>query len=388
MIKHKGVANYIMKIIAFYLPQFHAIPENDEWWGKGFTEWVNVKKAKPLFKGHQQPIVPANQNYYNLLDINVMRNQVALAKKYGINGFCFYHYWFDGHLLLEKPVENYLNDKTLDLSFCICWANEQWTNAWVSGQNKVLIEQRYGDKESWKTHFDYLLPYFKDKRYIFKDGKPVLVIYRPELIEERREMLDYWNSLSIQKGFKGICFMFQRPDVLVNDPTQDMSMFEYCIEYQPYTAFLLKSRKKYGKLKQIKNNIGTFLEKNFAISAASLRIKRGGPVIYDYDDIWDIVLNTPPISNNSIPCGFINWDNTPRRGKNGSLICGMTTKKFTEYFIKLIKKAKQEYKQDFIFFFAWNEWAEGGYLEPDEKNGYDYLEAIRSALEDTDELTN
>lgn len=377
-----------MKVIAFYLPQFHAIPENDAWWGKGFTEWVNVKKAKPLFKGHDQPIVPANQNYYNLLDINVMRYQVDLAKKYGVFGFCFYHYWFDGHLLLEKPVENYLNDKALDLPFCICWANEHWTNAWISGQNKVLIEQRYGDKTAWKRHFDYLLPYLKDKRYIYKDGKPVFIIYRPELIDERKEMLDYWNFLSIQEGLKGICFMFQRPDILLNDPSQDMSMFDYCIEYQPYTSFLLKGRKKHTKLKQIKNNIGIFLEKKFSFSAYDfhLHTKRNGPIRFDYDDIWNIILNTPPLSENSIPCGFINWDNTPRRGRIGSLICGMTAKKFTDYFTKLIIKAKKEYEQDFIFFFAWNEWAEGGYLEPDEKNGYDYLEAIHKALVDTGEL--
>lgn len=369
-----------MKTIAFYLPQFHVIPENDEWWGKGFTEWVNVKKAKPLFEGHKQPVVPLNRDYYDLSNIDVMKKQTELAKKYGIDGFCFYHYWFDGHLLLEKPIEKYLENREIDFPFCICWPNEHWTNAWVSGENKVLIEQRYGDNIAWKKHFEYLLPFFKDDRYIHKDGKPIFIIYRPELIDQRKEMLGYWNQLAIQEGFKGLCLMFQRPDVLINDPSQDMTMFDYCIEYQPYTAFLMKSRQKHGALKKIKNNIGSYLEKKFNISAAGLNIKRNGPVIYDYDDIWNLILDMPPIAENSIPCGFINWDNTPRRGKNGSLIQGMTPEKFTDYFSKLIEKTENEYMQDMVFLFAWNEWAEGGYLEPDEVNGYKYLKAVQTAI--------
>ena len=163
-----------MKIIAFYLPQYHEIPENNKWWGKGFTEWVNVKKAHPLFEGHYQPRVPLNKNYYNLLDEEVQKWQVSLAKKYGIYGFCFYHYWFDGHLLLEKPVEQWLKNRDLDLPFCICWANENWTQAWVSKESTVLIAQKYGDKEMWRRHFEYLLPYFKDTRYIKENGRPLM----------------------------------------------------------------------------------------------------------------------------------------------------------------------------------------------------------------------
>lgn len=150
-----------MNVIAFYLPQFHAIPENDEWWGEGFTEWTNMKKAKPLFKGHNQPRVPLSGNYYDLLNPETLRWQVDLANRYGIGGFCFYHYWFDGHMLLEKPVEMFLADNSLELPFCICWANEHWTNQWVSGENKVLIEQRYGGEAEWREHFEYLLPFLR-----------------------------------------------------------------------------------------------------------------------------------------------------------------------------------------------------------------------------------
>ena len=149
-----------MKIITFYLPQFHTIPENDEWWGEGFTEWVNMKKAQPLYEGHYQPRVPLNNNYYDLSDPETMRWQVSLANKYGVYGWCLYHYWFNGKLLLEKPVENLLRDKSLNIHYCLSWANEPWTNGWVAEKAKVLIAQRYGREKEWKEHFDYLLPFF------------------------------------------------------------------------------------------------------------------------------------------------------------------------------------------------------------------------------------
>lgn len=160
-----------MKILALYLPQFHAIPENDEWWGKGFTEWVNVKKARPLFEGHYQPRIPLNENYYNLLDNSVKKWQIDLAKEHGIYGFCVYHYWFCGKKLLEKPMEQYLADKSLDFPFCFCWANEHWSNAWVSGENKILMAQNFEDREDWDNHFYYMLPFFQDERYIKRRRK-------------------------------------------------------------------------------------------------------------------------------------------------------------------------------------------------------------------------
>jgi len=166
-----------MKVVALYLPQFHTIPENDTWWGEGFTEWVNIKKAIPLFENHHQPRMPLQDNYYNLADPDVMRWQASIAKEHGVYGFCFYHYWFDGKLLLQKPIENFLENKDIDIHFCISWANEHWTDQWVSEKWNVLIEQRYGERDEWKVHFDYLLPYFKDDRYIKVDEKPVFVIY-------------------------------------------------------------------------------------------------------------------------------------------------------------------------------------------------------------------
>ncbi len=372
-----------LKLIAFYLPQFHEIPENNEWWGKGFTEWVNVKKAKPLFENHNQPRRPLDNNYYDLKDVNTMKWQAKIAKEHGIYGFCFYHYWFDGKLLLEKPVENYLKEDNIDFPYCICWANEHWTNQWVSSNNNVLIEQKYGEEKDWVAHFKYLLPFLKDKRYIKKDGKPVLIIYRPELIDCIKEMIDCWKKLAKENGLDGLCVMAQRVDVLLNNPNADVGMIDYFIEYQPGTAFVTKGRKNkfINSLKQCKRRFDYYIEKKFPkASGSKIMNKNKNLKIYKYDDIWEEILSQKPIIKNSIPCAFVDWDNTPRKHERGSVVLGSNPESFGMYFDKLIDKTISEYNQDMIFIFAWNEWAEGGYLEPDEKFKYGYLEAIRKCI--------
>lgn len=250
-----------MKVIAFYLPQFHNIPENDEWWGDGFTEWVNVKKSKPLYEGHYQPRVPLNENYYNLLDDNVKKWQVDLAKKYGIYGFCYYHYWFSGHMLLEKPMEQMLANKEIDLPFCVCWANEPWTKAWVGDAKKVLIPQNYGREKEWREHFDYLLPFFKDERYITVDGRPLFVLYRPEIVGCLNEMLDYWNKLAKENGFEnGFCFAYQNIDFdLAKD--KDDSRFDLNIEFEPLYAYRDMFANQHKYLKAIRRNVSNWVGK-------------------------------------------------------------------------------------------------------------------------------
>lgn len=377
-----------MKVIAFYLPQFHAIPENDEWWGKGFTEWVNLKKAKPLFDGHNQPRVPLDNNYYNLLDPDIKHQQVALAKEYGIYGFCFYHYWFDGHMLLQKPVEQYLEDKTLDLPFCLCWANEAWTNAWVSKKNTVLIAQRYGKKSEWEEHFSYLLPFFKDTRYIKENKKPLVVIYRPELIECLNEMLDCWNYLAVENGFDGLVFAYQH-SAFDDTNKRDDSRFTYNIESQPnYALRDINSNRSapVNWLRYTKRFLCSWADKYLKTNLTQVNFMRKKLVCYNYDEVWRAVLNHEPESEKCIPGAFVDWDNTPRRGDLGSVFIGATPQKFGQYLQKQIRRAKEVYHKDMIFIFSWNEWAEGGYLEPDEKNGYAYLEAVRDALRTTDEF--
>ena len=373
-----------MKIIAFYLPQFHCIPENDGWWGKGFTEWVNVKGAKALFPGHNQPRVPLNNNYYNLLEDDVKKWQVNIANEYGVYGFCFYHYWFDGHMLLQKPVEQFLNNKDLNIHYCICWANEHWTNAWSGKEAKVLIAQKYGGKKEWIEHFNYLLPFFKDDRYIKKDNKPLFVLYRPEIIDCLNDMLEVWNEEARKNGFDGIAFAYQHAGFTVA-PNCDESHFTYALEYHPNCAQVFMSMEHHPKLQQMKKGMITYVENKMGINLREKR-KKNKLAHYDYDTLWNYILNMKPRNEKCVPGAFVDWDNTPRRGERGFIVDGATPDKFYHYMKKQIVHAKNDYHKDMIFVFSWNEWAEGGYLEPDTHNQYGYLEAIHRALLETGEL--
>lgn len=370
-----------MKIISFYLPQFHAIPENDEWWGEGFTEWVNVKNGKPLFKEHYQPVEPLNNNYYNLLDDNVKKWQIELAKNAGIYGFCFYHYWFDGHLMLEKPIEQYLENKNLDFPFCLCWANPPWTKVWAGKGSEVLIGQNYGNEPEWETHFQYLLPYFKDERYIKEDGCPLLVIYEPATMTRLEEFVSFLRKRIIEEGFNGIKLAYQyyvTPEV----DKKIRPIFDYCIEFQPvYGLTKLESGEGTDILKKINSKIDNV----FGIRLSDLRKKLR---ITNYDTLWKTIIDTKPLDKKSLPGAFVNWDNTPRRGSSGRVVLGGNPEKFQNYMVKQIKNAKEEYCTEYLFVTAWNEWSEGSYLEPDKKNGAGYLDAIKNALKCCGEVDN
>ena len=380
-----------MKIIAFYLPQFHNIPENDEWWGNGFTEWTNVKKAKPLYEGHMQPRVPLGGNYYNLLDDNVKIWQADLAKKYGVYGFCYYHYWFNGKMLLEKPMEQMLANKEVDIPFCICWANEPWTKAWVGDERKLLIAQEYGQEEEWKQHFMYLLPFFKDERYITKDGKPLFVFYRPDIVPCMKEMIETWDKLAKENGLSGITFAFQSGDYDWNN-SKEANLFDYDIEFQPpYASHWLYSNdgKIVSALKKCRRLLAGWAGKKFGIDlyryGTAQYKKMTGQTVANYDSMWQKIIEAKPVRSNSIPGAFVKWDNTPRHGGRGQINVG-TPEKFEYYLSKQIKHAREDYHEDMIFMYAWNEWAEGGYLEPDEDDKYGYLEAIKRALEENNEF--
>ena len=348
-----------MKIIAFYLPQFHEIPENNAWWGKGFTEWTNMKKAKPLFPDHYQPRIPLNNNYYDLgTGTDVQRWQCKIAKEHGIYGFCFYHYWFDGHLLLQKPIENYLNDKECNLPFCISWANENWTQAWVSKENQLLISQTYGDEDDWRKHFYYLLPFLKDSRYIKINNKSLIILYRPELLGNKLlPMLDCWNRLACNEGID-IIYAYQHPSSDYLLKKQERAAFSFSIEYQPGTA--RQAMLRFKSLRKIKSFLSNFTEKYFnrAIDVNGALSEKVN--IIDYDAVWRTILNTKVHDSKHIPGIFVDWDNTPRRENKGTAFIGATPEKFEHYVEQAIKKAREEYKKDMIFTFAWNEWAEGG----------------------------
>ncbi len=389
------------KAIAFYLPQFHSIAENDKWWGKGFTEWDNVKKAQPLFKEHNQPNVPLNNNYYCLLDKDTLKWQVDLAKTYHIYGFCFYHYWFkNGKKLLEKPVEMFLNNKDLDIHFCLSWANEAWAKTWDGGhsakKNEILMEQEYGDEQEWEKHFYYLLPFFKDKRYICMDNKPVMIIYKPNLIKNISKMIQLWKKLGRKNGIKDIIFMYQSPEGYF-DGFEGEDEFNYLIRYEPLFSGYVKNKETFIEAKRNRaifngdNHFVKFcinsrrnLKKKYIKmrSIASKLIKKenkrySGLRILDYDERWNCIIKAQKECQDSriIPGGFVAWDNTPRK-RNGIVYKGATPKKFEKYLKELITVSTYD-QSNLLFINAWNEWAEGAYLEPDEKNRFGYLETVQ-----------
>lgn len=364
-----------MKTIAFYLPQFHAIPENDAWWGQGFTEWVNVKAAKPQFKGHMQPEVPYRNNYYDLLDPAVQVAQAMLAKQYGLGGFCYYHYWFEGKLLLEKPMENMLGNPEVDIPFCVCWANETWARTWDGQENEVLIKQNYNEDEAaWKAHFDYLLPFFRDDRYIRHQGKPMMLIYKPHLITNCAQMLTYWRKLAQEAGFPGLYVGYQHFSAF--DADCEALGFDFGVEFEPFYTV--------RELKKELSTTGSKLRYSLKHPAWILRKLYqkllNKPTVYDYDEIWNRILRRKPEKANSIPGGFTSWDNTPRRGSNSNVFFGASPEKFKKYLSRQVDHANTVYHADYLFLNAWNEWAEGAHLEPDEHDGFGYLEAHKTAV--------
>lgn len=373
-----------MKIIAYYLPQFHEIPENNKWWGKGFTEWTNVKKSKPLFENHYMPRIPLNNNYYDLSDISTQKWQVDLAKKYGVYGFCMYHYWFNGHLLLEKPIDNYLKHKELDLPFCISWANEYWTNGWVSDDQKVLISHDNNDENDWINHFNYLLPFFKDDRYIKIKGKPLIVIYFPNVLHKYDQMIDCWRKMAKQNGFDDIYVLYQKA-MTHFDSKIDKSCFDGGIEFQPGYSQVKNQSNASRRYSEFRIKLATLLRVKLHLNYKH-KIKKANAIRFDYDKTWEDIISTRPDNPNMYPGAFVDWDNTPRKGTRGSYYFGVNPKKFKNYLSRQIRNVRDNYNKDMLFMFAWNEWGESGYLEPDEKYKYGYLEAIKESLQENGEF--
>lgn len=371
-----------MKIIPVYLPQFHTIPENDEWWGKGFTEWTNVREAKPLFEGHYQPRVPQGCNYYDLTDVEVLKWQCKLAKEYGIYGFCMYHYWFNGHLLLQKPMEMLLAHPEIDIKYCVSWANHDWTDGWKAHNRapRVLIAHDFDDEQDWVNHFNYLLPFFKDPRYMTENNKPLMVIYIPNLIRKLGKMLALWTKMAQDAGFDGLTYIYQSASSSF-DESWDRSKFSYGVEMNPGYANMFFSPKKGGLMPKLMK-YSREIKRLLGIRRSLLPGKKTKTVTtLDYDEVWQKVLNLRPKYPNMIPCAFTDWDNTPRHMERGYVYTGASPEKFKKYFTQLVQNTKDYYNTDIIFVFAWNEWAEGGYLEPDEKHGCGYLEAIKDVLQ-------
>ena len=301
----------IMKLICFYLPQFHEIPENNDAWGNGFTEWTNVKKCRPLYIGHRQPRVPLHNNYYNLLDIKIMERQSALAQRAGIYGFCFYHYWFNGRLVLEKPVRNWLKNKNIRTHFCFCWANEPWTKTWhgAGGNKEILIPQTYGGSEEWDRHYCYFREYFLDERYIRYQNKPVLLIYRLKNISDFNRMIQYWNACAKKDGFDGIFLISMN---VCREHVAASRWVNGTVDFEPNRT---KSKKLQADTPVWAREKGGAIFNRFAVRSIQ------------YDKIYRDMLSVPH-KKNEFRTVFADYDDTPRRGVRAIVTRGVTPRKF------------------------------------------------------------
>ncbi|RYY07969.1 MAG: glycosyl hydrolase [Sphingobacteriaceae bacterium] len=363
--------NNNIKPIALYLPQYHEIKENDEWWGKGFTEWTNVKKATSLFENHYQPHVPLDKVYYNLNDNNVLINQANLAKQYGIYGFCFYHYWFNGKLVLETPIHNLLKSREPEFPFCLCWANENWTRSWDGLEKNILMQQNHSLEDDEK-HINYLIPFFKDDRYIKIDGKPVFLVYRSELHPDIKAATKIWRNEVQKAGFDDIFLI--RVENFQRNMNPAEHGFDAGVEFAPDET--LKG-KKAGKKSIIKYVLKKILHQTAIKKSAIFENS-----VYTYSDVVTNMINRKKPNYKYFRCICPSWDNSARRKKNALIYTGSTPQIFGKW-VRAMKEYTErnllEYEQ-LLFINAWNEWGEGCHLEPDEKWGFEYLEEFKKNI--------
>jgi len=350
------------RLIAMYLPQYHPIPENDDWWGKGFTEWTNTAKAKPLFRGHYQPHVPADMGFYDLRLPEARQAQALLAKRYGIEAFCYYHYWFAGRRIIERPFEEVLASGEPDFPFCLCWANQTWSGIWHGAPNRILIEQTYPGVDDHRQHFAYLLKAFKDKRYLCVEGKPVFVVYNPRELPDSINVTKLWRELATQAGLPGLYLLAEARSAPTWDPVK--AGFDASITLNfPQRDRWISRKHPYEK---IKNWVSMQYESI-----------RGLPEVFNYGEEIRKLIPEPVSGIESYPCVIPNWDNTPRSGKNGTVLHGSSPEFFREYLRLALQRVKDiPAERRFIFIKSWNEWAEGNHLEPDLRFGHQYLQAV------------
>ena len=363
------------RIIAMYLPQYHQINENDNWWGEGYTDWVAVKNAKAQFKGHEQPRIPLNNNYYDLSNVDSIRVQAETAKKYGIYGFGIYHYWFSSkQILLDKPAFLLKDNNDIDIHYFFMWDNGSWKRTWSNvkfsndwaplyekdGKSgpEILATLDYGDEEEWHKHFTYLLPFFQDERYIKIYGKPLFGIFNQNNgTNTLKKMFAYWNQKAIENGFSGIA-------VIGKTNISGEKCADYQFDYEPSTHGWV------GK---------NVFQKVFFRTIDSIRVKLGILKKYSYKKIWNRINKDVSNDESYFPSAFVRYDDTPRRGHRGSIVIDDSPENFEKFFAKLLKESREKDKM-YLFLTAWNEWGEGAYLEPDEENGYAYLEALNRAI--------
>lgn len=355
------------RIIAIYLPQFHPIPENDLWWGKGFTEWTNVGKAKPLFKNHYQPRVPADLGYYDLRLSESREAQAKLAQEYGVEGFCYWHYYFgNGKRLLERPFNEVLQSGKPDFPFCLGWANHSWKDKQFNkeGDDKLLIEQVYGGVNDYTEHFNTLLPAFKDHRYIKVNNKPLFFIYAPNEIPDLETFIQLWQNLAKENGLEGIHFVGNTHHI-----DEIIKLKNKGIDAVGLVRLFHVFKKEYSLLSRA------------YVKFMRLFLKRGR--VLDYEKCSQHFHGVEDQMTDCYPSIFPNWDHSPRSGRHGHILHNSNPIAFKKHVKNVLKMVKDKPKENQIVFIrSWNEWAEGNYMEPDLKFGRAYLEALKEALDE------
>ncbi|MBD2182346.1 glycoside hydrolase family 99-like domain-containing protein [Planktothrix sp. FACHB-1355] len=367
------------RLIAFYLPQFHPIPENDEWWGKGFTEWTNVAKAKPLYPGHYQPHIPADLGFYDLRVPETRQAQAEMAKNYGIEGFCYWHYWFAGKRLLERPFNEVLKSGEPNFPFCLGWANETWSGIWHGSPDKILMAQTYPGLSDYEAHFYTVLEAFSDPRYIKIDGKPLFIIYRPKKLPEPKLFTDYWRELAMKSGLKGLYFMG-----VVFDPSwvPELNGFDASIIINPDFSRAVSPKLIAPQFFPKSTIFDKYYTKiNSVLTKKIPKINRKVPIVCAYAEGIKNAFLKQAVTFEHYPCIFPNWDNTPRSGVNGVVFHDSTPELFRIHLKEALSKVENNAREKRIIFIrSWNEWAEGNYLEPDKKFGKSYLEVIKDEV--------
>jgi lipopolysaccharide biosynthesis protein len=349
-----NAATDLARLIAFYLPQFHPIPENDEWWGKGFTEWTNVTKAQPLFDGHYQPRLPTDLGFYDLRLRETRREQIALAKKFGIYGFCYHYYWFSGARLLEKPVEDMLADPESDMPFCLCWANENWTRRWDAKEHEILIAQKYAPGDD-REFIRGMIPYFQDPRYIRLNGAPLLIVYRPQQLPNSRKSTQIWRDVCASAGIPELhlCAALTHG----NEDYQKYG-FDSGVQFPPHNL----------KLNTINSQIDF--------------IDRFRGRVFNYPDIARSYLAQEYKHDRVFRTVFPSWDNTARRSDRATIVLNGTPENYEHWLSRAIGRACESSQDSdrLVFINAWNEWAEGCHLEPDGVYHAAFLESTLRAV--------
>jgi lipopolysaccharide biosynthesis protein len=343
----------MVRPIAFYLPQYYPIPENDDWWGKGFTEWTNVAKAKPLFKGHKQPNLPSELGFYDLRVPEVRERQAELAKEAGIEGFCYWHYWFGtGRRILDRVFNEVVEGGSPDFPFCLAWANQSWSGIWHGEENRILMEQTYGGEDDYTSHFYELLPAFKDKRYIRVNNRILFLVYNPMSLPDPLLFTSLWRELAKKEGLNDFYFIAMDGYTDCRKYGMDGTTF-----HEPNSHHAI-----------VEKRIDRFLKKNI------------DPKRVEYSDFVEVTHNKK-LASNEFPIVVPNWDNTPRSGKRGLVFKNSTPDLYGKHLLKALSLLKDHnHEQKFVFIKSWNEWAEGNVLEPSVFWGRSYIDKTREII--------